>query len=359
MRMNKGRVFSKIETISVSGVITVDKGRKRCYVYSYKNDRKTMLFSSGTVLYYRNERNIFMIEQIRNLKQEKNAVILAHYYVDGDVQAIADYVGDSFYLSQAAARTKADVILFCGVSFMGESAKLLNPEKKVVMADELADCPMAHMVSPKKIAQIREREPEAAVVCYVNSTAEIKALSDVCVTSSNAVNIVKALPQQKIFFIPDNNLGRYVSGMLPEKEFLFHDGFCHVHVSIAAADVERAKAAHPEAEVLAHPECTSDVLALADYIGSTAGIIGYASASEAAEFIICTEMGIFYELGRKNPQKRFYSVGQRQFCPNMKRITLEKVLRALETLEPEIRLDEFLMREAAKPLKRMLELAGE
>lgn len=299
-----------------------------------------------------------MLDTINKLKKEKNAVILAHYYVDGEVQAIADYVGDSFYLSRIAAETDADVILFCGVSFMGESAKILSPEKRVVMADELADCPMAHMVELEKIQEVRKQYPDVAVVCYVNSTAEIKTAADVCVTSSNAVKVVKALPAKQIFFVPDNNLGRYVADQLPEKEFIFHDGFCHVHVSIQREAVIKAKEAHPEALVLAHPECTQDVLELADYIGSTSGIIDYATKSQNREFIICTEMGIFYELGQKNPDKRFYAVGHRQFCHNMKRITLDKVVNALETLEPQVLLDEKTMEAARAPLARMLELAG-
>ena len=299
-----------------------------------------------------------MLDTINKLKKEKNAVILAHYYVDGEVQAIADYVGDSFYLSRIAAETDADVILFCGVSFMGESAKILSPEKRVVMADELADCPMAHMVELEKIQEVRQQYPDVAVVCYVNSTAEIKTAADVCVTSSNAVKVVKALPAKQIFFVPDNNLGRYVADQLPEKEFIFHDGFCHVHVSIQREAVIKAKEAHPEALVLAHPECTQDVLELADYIGSTSGIIDYATKSQNREFIICTEMGIFYELGQKNPDKQFYAVGHRQFCHNMKRITLDKVVNALETLEPQVLLDEKTMEAARAPLARMLELAG-
>lgn len=297
------------------------------------------------------------IEEIRKLKKEKNAVILAHYYVDGEVQAIADYVGDSYYLSKLATTLKEQVIIFCGVSFMGESAKILNPEKIVVMADEHADCPMAHMVDIETIEKIREENPDACVVCYVNSSAEIKAHSDVCVTSSNAVRIVKALPARKIFFIPDNNLGHYVSTQAPEKDFIFHDGFCHVHKSIEKANVLAAKEAHPDALILTHPECTEDVLEISDFIGSTSEIIDYATKSSQNTFIICTEMGIFYELGQKNPDKKFYSVGHRQFCPNMKRITLDKVLSALQTLTPEMTLSEELAAKASLPLNRMLELA--
>lgn len=298
-----------------------------------------------------------MKEQIKRLKEEKDVVILAHYYVDGQVQEIADMVGDSYFLAKKATEVSQQNILFCGVSFMGESAKILNPDKRVIMADEFADCPMAHMVDISRIEEVREQYPDVAVVCYVNSTAEIKAYSDVCVTSSNALRVVKALPNKHIFFIPDNNLGRYIATLVPEKEFIFNDGFCHVHTSIHKENVEEAKKLHPDAPILTHPECTADVLEISDFIGSTSEILDYATKSSAKEFIICTEMGIFYELREKNPDKKFYSVGHRQFCPNMKKITLEKVLHALETLEPEITLPEELRVKANAPLVKMLELA--
>lgn len=297
------------------------------------------------------------MEEIKKLKEEKQAVILAHYYVDGEVQEIADYVGDSYYLSKLATTLSAPNIIFCGVKFMGESAKILNPKKNVVMADEDADCPMAHMVEIDKIEKVRHENPDVCVVCYVNSTAEIKAHSDVCVTSSNAIRIVKALPNKKIFFIPDNNLGRYVASQVPEKEFIFHDGFCHVHKSIEKDSLLEAKKAHPEALVLTHPECTEDVLAISDFIGSTSEIIDFATKNDKTSFIICTEMGIFYELEQKNPDKKFYLAGQEQFCPNMKKITLDKVLSALQSLSPAVSLPEELSKKAEKPLSRMLELA--
>lgn len=300
---------------------------------------------------------ITMRERIEQLKKEKDIVILAHYYVDGEVQEIADLVGDSYFLAKKATEVSQQNILFCGVSFMGESAKILNPGKRVIMADEFADCPMAHMVDIAKIQQVREQYPDVAVVCYVNSTAEIKAYSDVCVTSSNALRVVQSLSNKHIFFIPDNNLGRYISTLVPEKEFIFNDGFCHVHTSIHRENVEEAKKLHPNAPVLTHPECTADVLEISDFIGSTSEILDYATKSDAKEFIICTEMGIFFELEQKNPDKRFYSVGHRQFCPNMKKITLEKVVRAMEEMEPEVTMDEELRVKANVPLVKMLELA--
>lgn len=296
------------------------------------------------------------IDKIKELKRARNAVILAHYYVDDEVQAIADYVGDSFYLSKIAAKEEAGVICFCGVSFMGESAKILSPQKTVIMPDMHADCPMAHMADIGKIQELRKKYEDLAVVCYINSTAELKTYSDVCVTSSNALKIVRKLPNQHIYFIPDENLGRYVASQVPEKDFIFNDGFCHVHKSIVAENVRKAKQAHPHAPILVHPECTPDVIELADYIGSTSGIIDFATASDAQEFIICTEMGILYELKQKNPGKRFYSVGHRQFCPNMKRITLEKVADALEQMTNTVEMDEQMRLRANKPLERMLEL---
>lgn len=298
-----------------------------------------------------------IVSRIKALKEEKDVVILAHYYVDGEVQELADYVGDSFYLAKVATKVKEANILFGGVSFMGESAKLLNPEKKVVMADPCADCPMAHMVTKERIAEVRDEYDDLAVVCYVNSTAEIKSVSDVCVTSSNALKVVSNLTEKNIFFVPDNNLGRYIATKLPEKHFIFNDGFCHVHKSITKDAVEQAKKLCPDAEVLTHPECTMDVLEISDFIGSTSEIIDYATSSSKKEFIICTEMGVFFELMQKNPDKKFYSVGHRQFCPNMKLVTIDKVLEALESMEPEVTLPDDIMESARRPLERMLELA--
>lgn len=301
--------------------------------------------------------------KIKALQKEKDVVILAHYYVDGEVQELADYVGDSYYLSKVATKVPQKNILFAGVTFMGESAKILNPGKTVVMADEYADCPMAHMVTVDHIQEVREEYEDLAVVCYVNSTAEIKTVSDVCVTSSNAVKVVQNLKEKNIFFVPDNNLGRYVAEKVPEKHFIFNDGFCHVHKSIYAENVKAAKEAHPDALILTHPECTQDVVEMSDFVGSTSEIIDYATTSPCNKFIICTEMGVFFELQQKNPEKKFYSVGHRQFCPNMKKVTLEKVENVLEQLTPgvvcpgEITLSEDIIAKAAKPLQRMLDLA--
>lgn len=296
-------------------------------------------------------------QEIESLKKERNAVILAHYYVPDEVQEIADYIGDSYYLSKMAAKTDADTICFCGVSFMGESAKILNPEKTVLMPDLYADCPMAHMADPDRIDALRKEIEDLAVVCYINSTAELKMHSDVCVTSANALKIVTALPNKNIFFIPDENLGRYIASQIPEKNFIFNDGFCHVHKGITAQNVQKTKDLKPEALVLVHPECPPDVCALADYIGSTSGIIDYASKSSASQFIICTELGVLYELKQKNPQKQFFSAGCGQLCPNMKKITLQKVRDVLKENAPQLEVPDYVRQAALLPLDKMLELA--
>jgi len=298
-----------------------------------------------------------LTNKIEKLKKQKDAVILAHYYVNDEVQAIADYVGDSYYLSKMAVSVPEKVIIFCGVTFMGESAKILSPEKTVIMPDLRADCPMAHMATSEKIEEVRKKYDDLAVVCYINSTAEIKTHVDVCVTSSNAIKIIKALPEKNIYFVPDENLGKYIARQVPEKNFIFNDGFCHVHDEIMTDEVEDALAAHPNAKVLVHPECTLAVIDLADYVGSTSGIIEYATTSEAEEFIICTEIGIFYQLKQKMPNKKFYTANSNQVCPNMKRINLEKVWFALEKGINQIEIDEPTRLKAVKSLEKMLELS--
>ena len=295
--------------------------------------------------------------EILKLKEEKNAVILAHYYAPDEVQEIADYVGDSFYLAKIAKKSTADIIVFCGVRFMGESAKILNPNKKVLMPDVTADCPMAHMVAQGKITEMRSKYPDLAVVCYINSTAQLKAQSDVCVTSSNAISIVKALPNQNIFFIPDKNLGGFVAQRVPEKNIILNDGYCPVHAQITAGEVKAEKEKHPNALVLTHPECEPEILMLSDYIGSTSGIIDYAAASPCEEFIICTEDGVDYKLMTDNPTKKFYFPQKRPCCTDMKRNTLEKLLQVLKTEENEITVDSDLRESALISLDRMLELA--
>lgn len=297
-------------------------------------------------------------EEIKQLKLEKDAVLLAHYYVPAEAQEIADYVGDSFYLSKVASKLTNKVLVFCGVSFMGESGKLLNPDKAVLMPDASADCPMAHMVTKAEIDDVRARYEDLAVVCYINSTAEIKSWSDVCVTSANAVQIVKKLPNQNILFIPDKNLGRYVAEQVPEKNVMLVKGYCPVHEEMKAKEIQELKQLHPLAEVLAHPECNASVLSIADYIGSTTGILKQAAASNAKEFIIATEIGVRYELEKQNPKKTFYFPKTEPVCMDMKKITLDGILHVLRTGENGAAVASNIAEPSKATLNRMLELAA-
>lgn len=298
-----------------------------------------------------------VLDAIAQLKKEKKAIILAHYYVEDQVQEIADYIGDSFYLSKVATETDAEQIIFAGVSFMAESAKILNPEKRVFMPDARADCAMAHMVDVARIEKMRSEVEDLAVVCYINSTAEIKTYSDVCVTSANAVKIVRELPNKNIFFIPDGNLGRYVAEQVPEKHVILNDGYCPVHHAMTGDMIKKAKAAHPEAEFVVHPECRQEVVEQASYAGSTSGIIKYVSSSDKKEFIVGTEVGVFYQLKKENPDKVFYPVMEPQVCEDMKLVTPEKILDVLQNETNEVFMDDERREKALIPLKRMLELA--
>lgn len=297
--------------------------------------------------------------RVEQLKQELNAVILAHYYVPAETQALADYVGDSFYLARLARSLDCETIVLCGVSFMAESVKLLNPARRVLNPEPRADCPMAHMVRKADVERVRAETPDLAVVCYINSTAAIKTWSDVCVTSSNAVKVVSELPEENILFIPDMNLGRYLAEQLPEKHFVLNRGYCPTHQRISPQEVEALELAHPDAEVLAHPECTEEVLREADYIGSTKQIIERVAASEGHEFIILTVAGVAWEIARltEGQDKRIYFPATPPICPNMALVTPEKVLATLEGGLHEVRLPEDADR-AMAPLERMLELAA-
>lgn len=296
-------------------------------------------------------------EKIKKLKEEKDAIILAHYYTEPEVQKIADYVGDSYFLSEKARQVKEKVIVMCGVSFMGESVKLLNKDKIVLLPDMSADCPMAHMATVEKIKEMREKYEDLAVVCYVNSTAELKAHSDVCVTSANALKIAERLPNKNIFFIPDQHLARYISTKLPEKNFIFNEGWCPIHNELTKEELLKVKEKYPNAKVAIHPECPIETVELGDYVGSTSGIIKYVTESDAEEFIICTEDGVLYELQEKNPNKKFYLPKEKFQCVGMKKITLDKIINSLETLEPQVHLRDEIITEANKPLENMLEMA--
>ncbi len=294
--------------------------------------------------------------EITKLKEKKNAVILAHYYVEPEVQEIADYVGDSFYLAKIAKTSEADTIVFCGVEFMGESAKILSPEKTVLMPDASADCPMAHMATVENVLKIKEEYDDVAVVCYINSSAELKSVSDVCVTSANALKIVNALPNKNIYFIPDKNLGSFVKKN-SNKNIILNEGWCPIHNEITAKDIKAVKEVHNGVKVLMHPECTDEVLSYADYIGSTSGIIDYSEKNEDKEFIVVTEIGVLYELQRKNPDKKFYFPEPLPICADMKKITLEKVWDCLENNLNQVEINEEIKEKALIPLNRMLELA--
>lgn len=300
--------------------------------------------------------NVSLVDKIQELKARRNAVILAHNYQLGEVQDIADFTGDSLGLSIEASKTNADVIVFCGVLFMAETAAILSPNKTVLLPDIHAGCPMADMITASQLAVLKSEHPDAIVVCYVNSTAEVKALSDYCCTSSNAVKLVNHLPKdKKIIFVPDRHLGKFVQEKTG-RDMILWPGFCPTHVRIFADDIVTARKEHPDAMVLAHPECSSMVRAVADELLSTGQMISYAGKSAATEFIIVTEMGIVHSLKKKYPDKAFYVVSSRAVCSNMKKITLEKVLWSLEDMKPVITVPEEIRIKARRSLDRMLEV---
>lgn len=298
-----------------------------------------------------------LVKEILKLKKERNAVIVAHNYQVDDIQEIADVVGDSFALSRYCASTDYKVIVFCGVHFMAESAKILSPEKTVLLPEIDAGCPMADMVTADALKEKKKQHPGAVVVCYINSSAEVKAESDVCCTSSNAVKIVKAIKEKDILFVPDKNLGSYVAKQVPEKNIILWDGFCVTHHKIKVEEVKKMKQLHPDALLLIHPECQPELVSMADFVGSTKQIIDFASQSSAKTFIIGTEMGIMYKLRKDNPDKTFYLMSQGLICPNMKKTSLKSVYEALRDMKYEINMDEDIRKRAATALERMLELS--
>jgi quinolinate synthase len=297
-------------------------------------------------------------KNILKLKKKRNAVIIAHNYQRDEIQEIADISGDSLALSQAAVRTDADVIVFCGVHFMAESAAILNPGKKVLIPVREAGCPLADMITPEKLRAKRKQHPEAAVVCYVNSSAAVKAESDISCTSSNAVEVVRSLKEKQVIFVPDKNLGRYVQSQVPEKDIILWEGFCPTHIRVQEEDVLRAKKMYPKAEVISHPECNPEVLRLSDHICSTGGMFTYVKNSQSDEFIIGTESGMLYKLQKDNPGKRFYLPTQHLVCANMKLITLGWVAHALEMMVYEVKVPEDMREKAKKTLDRMLAVTG-
>ncbi len=298
-----------------------------------------------------------MQEEILRLKKETDTCVLAHSYQAREILEIADVAGDSFALSREAVRQPQRNMLVCGVRFMAETVKLLSPEKAVVLANSAAGCPMAEQMDRALIESLKREHPDHTVVAYINTTADLKTVCDVCVTSSSAVKIVKQLPNKNIIFVPDCNLGAYVASQVPEKNIMLPEGGCPIHAAVTAEDTMAAKTAHPEALLLVHPECKPEVAALADYVGSTAGIMQYAKQSPAREFIIGTEASIAEHLQYDCPDKRFYTLGKSFICPDMKLTTLPDVLLALRGAGGEtIDLDETILRDARKCIDKMIEM---
>lgn len=293
-------------------------------------------------------------EKVLELKREKNALVLAHYYVPLEVQDAADAVCDSFAMAQKAAKAENGLIVICGVRFMGESAKILSPDKTVLLPSPDAGCPMADMVTPEDVLRLRAEHPKAKVMCYVNSSAAVKAVSDVCCTSSSALRIAKGLECDEIIFVPDKHLGSYVAERVPEKKFWLHDGFCPTHHRITEADVLRAKGAHPDAVFAVHPECGEDVVKHGDLVGSTAEILDFARKTPAREILIGTESEIVERLRRELPEKRIYGVGSSFVCPNMKKVTLQALYECLRDEKYKVELPEDELRAARESLDKMV-----
>lgn len=291
--------------------------------------------------------------EIEVLKKEQEAIILAHNYQRPEIQDIADYIGDSLGLSRTAASTDAKVIVFCAVQFMAETAAILCPDKTVLLPVEEAGCPLADMATPEKLRKAREEHPDAAIVSYVNTTAAVKAESDICCTSSNAVKVVNSIENEKIIFVPDRNLGRYVARN-SDKNIILWEGWCPTHITLYAADILKFRQEHPEAPVMAHPECFPQVLDLADEIASTAGMLDYAKNSEVNHFIVGTEMGLIHRLKKENPESEFFLPTEYLICPTMKMTNLEKVKQSLENMEHVVTIPEKIRVRARKALDAML-----
>ena len=303
-----------------------------------------------------------MQEEIREMAREKRAVLLAHYYQRPEVQDIADFVGDSLELSRKAANTDADIIVFCGVRFMCETAKILSPHKKVLHPNPESGCPMADMVSAQQVRELREKHPDAEFVAYINTTAEVKAEIDLCVTSANAPKIIKKLKSKKIVFLPDQALGSWIAKQVPEKEFIVWKGFCPPHFEFTARDVLKLKEKYPDAKVAAHPECHPKVIEMADFVGSTSQIIRYATSVEAKRIIVITEVGLKHTLQKKDPSREYIFPETMNYCGTvycctMKGITLPKVYETLKEEINEVTLPQDIIERARRPIERMLELS--
>ena len=297
-----------------------------------------------------------LVDRVLSLKRQRQAVILAHNYQRGEIQDIADFVGDSLELSQNAARADAGVIVFCGVHFMAETASMLCPDKIVLLPDRHAGCPMANMITAGRLKKKKEQLSGASVVCYVNSTAEVKAESDICCTSANAVKVINSLDSQEILFVPDQYLGHYVSTKT-DKKIILWPGYCPTHMKIYPEHITELRQRYPQARVVVHPECRAEVIALADEVLSTGGICRYARREDVSELIVGTEVGIIHRLKKENPGKKFIPASEKAVCPNMRKITLEKVLWALEEMAPEVRVPEAVRLKAKAAVDRMLAIS--
>ena len=294
-----------------------------------------------------------LIEKISALRKRRNAVLLVHNYQLGEVQDIADFIGDSLDLSQRAAQTDADVIVFCGVHFMAETASILCPDKVVLLPDINAGCPMANMITAERLRVKKKEHPQATVVCYINSSAEVKAESDVCCTSANAVRVVESLDAQELLFVPDQYLGHYISNKTSKKMILW-PGFCPTHIRIRPERINELRQEYPQAKVVVHPECRPEVIALADEVASTSGMCRYARRDEVREMVVGTEVGLIHRLRKENPGKRFIPVSEQAICPNMKLITLEKVLWSLEEMSPDVKVPQRIRLKAIAAVDKML-----
>ena len=298
-----------------------------------------------------------IVEKIKKLKEEKNAIILAHSYQNIEIDEVADFVGDSLYLSQMAKNTNADIIVFAGVYFMAQTAKIISPEKKVLLPNLHAGCLMADMINHEQMVNFKKDYPDTPVVCYINSTAEVKAECDICCTSSNALEIVKSLNTNRVLFIPDANLGKWVEKQLPNTEVITYDGNCPVHNNIQAEEIKKAQLKYPNAKILIHPECKPEVSELGDYVGSTSGIIDYVKKSKDKQFVIVTEKGVADRLKRDYPEKEFILIKDDMLCESMKLTTLEEILYSLEHEVNEITLDEEVRRLSSNCIERMLKVS--
>jgi quinolinate synthase len=301
------------------------------------------------------EQNRELKERLLQLKKERNAIILAHYYQRDEIQEVADFRGDSFLLAQKAAETDADVIVFCGVHFMGESAKILAPNKKVIIPDERAGCPMADMVNVEGLRALKRQHPGATVVAYINTSADVKSETDICCTSANAIKVIESVESDEIIWVPDKNLGDYVS-KFTNKKMIIWEGYCNTHDMLTVKDVEEMKAQYPNAQFVVHPECRPEVVQLGDFVGSTTAIIKYCKESDCQEFIVGTEDGTGYQLRLDSPNKQFYFATKYLVCPNMKVNNLKKVVRCLETMQPEIYVPSNVADKARSSLERMLQV---